>query len=213
MPFGAAAGNITVSGAATLNLFGNTLNVNGLFGSGTIDNSSVASPTLVVGNNNTSSSFAGVIQNTRGSVALEFLGNGTLYLTNTANSYAGGTTLNGGVLNIAGDGAFGASAGGVDFAGNSTLQFAAPTTLGAARALSIGLERDGHARHAGQSRDGRRRDRRPRQPFRAGQRPAYAHQRLEQPRRHARAIGQQQPDDRGPDVLRALRRSRATATC
>ena len=52
-----------------------------------------ATGTLFVGNNNSSGSFAGVIQNTRGSLALELVGNGTLYLTNTSNSYAGGTTI------------------------------------------------------------------------------------------------------------------------
>ena len=138
LPFGAFASNVTVNGAATLNLGGNAVNINGLFGSGTIDNTVPGLATLIVGNNNASGSFTGVIQNTHGSLAFDFAGNGTLYLTNTANAYSGGTTINGGVLNIAGDGALGSSAGGVVFTGNSTLQFAAPTTLNPSRGLQIG---------------------------------------------------------------------------
>jgi fibronectin-binding autotransporter adhesin len=137
LPTGALAGNVTVSGGGALNLSGNSLTINGLFGSGIIDNTAIPATTLLVGNNGASASFTGVIQNTRGSLGLEFLGNGTMVLGNTANTYAGGTTVNGGVLNIAGDGALGAAVGGVTFTGNSTLQFAASTTLGAARNISI----------------------------------------------------------------------------
>ena len=105
LPFGALASNVTVAGPATLNLGGNALSINGLFGSGTIDNSVPGLATLTVGNNNASGSFTGIIQNTHGSLAFDFAGNGTLYLTNTANAYSGGTTIGGGILNVAGDGA------------------------------------------------------------------------------------------------------------
>ncbi len=105
LPVGSGRGNVSLAAGATLDLAGNSLAINGLTSTGTIDNTGPAAGTLTVGYNNQSSQLFGVVQNTGGSLALYKLGVGTLVLANSNNSYAGGTTLNGGVLNIAADGA------------------------------------------------------------------------------------------------------------
>ncbi len=62
-------------------------------------------------------------------------GSGTLTLGNRANTYAGGTTINAGTLNVSADGALGNAAGSVLFSGNGTLQ--AGATLTTSRAMTI----------------------------------------------------------------------------
>src|SRR5208282_552942 len=111
LPFGAGYGNVSLAASATLDLAGNSVAVNGLTSLGTIGNSGAAAVTLTVGNNNQNSQLYGVLKNTGGSLALDKTGIGTLTLANTNNTYAGGTTINGGVLNIAADGALGAASG------------------------------------------------------------------------------------------------------
>ncbi len=54
-----------------------------------------------------------------GGVALTKSGSGTLALTNSANDYSGGTTLNGGLLTISADGNLGSPSGGVTLIGGS----------------------------------------------------------------------------------------------
>jgi autotransporter-associated beta strand protein len=69
--------------------------------------------------------FASVLQGSSG--LLKKLGAGTLTLSNTANSYAGGTFLDNGVLAVASDSVLGAASGGVTFAGG-TLEATASFT-------------------------------------------------------------------------------------
>ena len=95
---GATTGSLTVSAGAALDLDA-SIGVGDLLGSGVIDNLS-GSSTLTVGNNNYSSTFSGVIQNTCGTIALTKVGSGTLALSGP-NTYSGGTDLQGGVLNFA----------------------------------------------------------------------------------------------------------------
>ena len=72
-----------------------------------------------------------------GGGSLNKIGAGTLTLTGN-NTYAGGTTINSGILNINADTALGSSNGPVTFAGNSTLQFGANNiTLNSSRNLVI----------------------------------------------------------------------------
>ena len=67
--------------------------INGLSGSGTVDNTASGGPfTLAVGDNDAISTFDGVIQNTTGTLALTKIGGGTLTLTN-AHTYTGATTV------------------------------------------------------------------------------------------------------------------------
>jgi autotransporter-associated beta strand protein len=96
LPYGPGVGDLDVSGSATLDLAGFATNVNGLWGNGTIDNSS-GSSTLAVGNNDASSTFAGTIQNSEGSLGLLKAGTGALTLSGT-NDFSGGTVVADGTL-------------------------------------------------------------------------------------------------------------------
>ena len=86
IPDGAGKGNLSVSATLDLNTFSET--INGLSGVGIIDTVAGGSLVLTVGNNNVSSSFGGVIQNTAGSLALTKTGSGILTLTG-ANTFTG----------------------------------------------------------------------------------------------------------------------------
>ena len=89
---------------------------------------------LTVGGNGASSTYTGVMS---GNGSLAKTGSGTFTLT-ASNTYAGGTTVNGGVLNINADAALGATSGSVGFTNNSTLQFAANgISLAASRNIVI----------------------------------------------------------------------------
>ena len=99
MPSGSGKGNVTATG--TLDLNGNSTQLNGLSGNGIVDGTS-GTPTLTVGNNDTTSTFAGVIQNTGGSLALTKTGTGVLTLSG-ANPYTGATTISAGTLVVNGE--------------------------------------------------------------------------------------------------------------
>jgi autotransporter-associated beta strand protein len=111
LPSGAGKGNLVINGGATaagtVDLNGNDVTVNGLGGSagtvaGRIVNDVAGAKTLSVGAANTTSSFAGVIADnsgTGGTVGLRKIGAGTLTLSG-ANTYSGGTTVDGGSLQL-----------------------------------------------------------------------------------------------------------------
>lgn len=100
IPDGAGKGNVALTG--TLDLGSHSETINGLSGTGVVDNTVGAGTcTLTVGGNNASSVFTGVIQNTSGAVALTKTGTGTLVLAG-ANTYSGATTINAGVLKLPG---------------------------------------------------------------------------------------------------------------
>ena len=108
LPYGAGAGIVTFgtsanANTATLNLNGHNAQINGLSGSGNaIVDSTVGGTTnvLTVGRSSGIDTFAGVIKNTAGKVALTKTGGSTLNLTG-ADTYTGNTTVNGGTLAIA----------------------------------------------------------------------------------------------------------------
>jgi autotransporter-associated beta strand protein len=100
IPSGAGRGDVTIANGATLDLSANSQTINGLYGSGTVDNlAGTATYTLTVGNNATNSggSFGGSIQNSSGTVALSKVNTNTFTLTGTS-TYTGITTINAGTL-------------------------------------------------------------------------------------------------------------------
>ena len=97
---GSTSGAAAVSSGATLDLHGYNLGVGALFGTGIVNNLSGASTyTLTVGNGDASGTFSGTIADTTGTIALMKTGTGTLTLGG-ANTYTGGTTVNGGLLDL-----------------------------------------------------------------------------------------------------------------
>ena len=124
---GAGKGNIVFqgSGSSVLDLRGTTQTVNGLDDSvlaGTIQSTVGTLSTLIVGNNDTTSSYRGTISN---NTALQKIGSGTLTLSGS-NTYTAGTTLNAGVLALGNANAIGTT-GTVSF-GGGTLQYSGSTT-------------------------------------------------------------------------------------
>ncbi len=112
IPVGASAGNLVFSNAAVaavLDLNGNNNSVNGLSQPNAsttnlvVNNISGGTATLSVGGNNASSTFAGVLADNNngngGVLALSKFGTGALTL-NSANTYSGLTTINGGTLQL-----------------------------------------------------------------------------------------------------------------
>jgi len=117
-PYGPGAGNLVVGSNVVVGVVGlrtvssnGVYNINGLSGSGIIEGfNGAGTKTLIVGNNNASSTFAGTIQDSDPSLATNFgpiaitkVGTGTFTMTGT-NTYSSPTTINGGILAIAGDG-------------------------------------------------------------------------------------------------------------
>ena len=85
------AGDLTDNG--TLNLNGTTQAINGLNGSGLVDNTNVGAATLVVGVNNNGGTFSGTIQNAGGNLTLVKNGSGAETISGT-NTHSGGTIMN-----------------------------------------------------------------------------------------------------------------------
>jgi fibronectin-binding autotransporter adhesin len=95
IPSGAGQGDVSVGTGATLDLNGVNANINGISGSGTLDNTGAAA-TLTVGLDNDSATFAGLIQ---GAVALAKQGTNTLTLTGSS-SHSGATLIQQGTLSV-----------------------------------------------------------------------------------------------------------------
>ena len=96
-----STGNVIVNG--TLDMAGHNDTLNGLSGTGTVDNSVAGGPfTLTVGNNNASSTFSGVIKNTAVTLALTKTGTGTLTLNGGASTYIGATAIQDGTVVVTG---------------------------------------------------------------------------------------------------------------
>ena len=91
---GAGKGDVTVGDFGTLDLNGTSETINGLSGTGIVDNTAGGGATLIVGNNNDTTTFSGIIQDTGGNLQLKKTGEGTLTLT-AASTYSGGTNIAG----------------------------------------------------------------------------------------------------------------------
>jgi len=91
LPNGAGNGDLIVNG--TLDLNGASQSLNGLSGTGVIDNTAVGAATLTIGNNNAACT-PDTFQNTGGALAIIKTGSGSLTLPN-ANTHSGGLANNG----------------------------------------------------------------------------------------------------------------------
>ena len=94
IPFGVGKGDVVVTGM--LDVAGYSIGVNGISGTGTIDNAT-GNGTLTVGNGDASSTFGGTVTDTAGSLSLVKTGAGTFTLPINA-TYSGTTTVSGGIL-------------------------------------------------------------------------------------------------------------------
>ena len=104
IPNGAGKDDVTLNGTLDLGSF--ACAINGLTGTGTVDNSTgAATYTLTAGNNAANSTFSGIIKNTSGTVALTKASTGMLTLANNGNTYVGATTVSGGTLQLGVDNA------------------------------------------------------------------------------------------------------------
>ena len=103
IPDGPGKGNVNLTqpgDTLDMNTFSETINgLTGVAGS-VVDTVAGGSPTLTVGNNDATSTFAGVIKNTGGRLTLVKIGAGTLTLSG-ANTYTGNTVANAGTLVLA----------------------------------------------------------------------------------------------------------------
>jgi YVTN family beta-propeller protein/autotransporter-associated beta strand protein len=96
----------TVASGATLELASFNQSIGSLAGAGSV---TLGSATLTTGNDNTSTTFSGTISGTGG---LTKVGSGTFVLTGD-NTYAGGTTINAGMLQLGNGGTSGSIIGNV----------------------------------------------------------------------------------------------------
>lgn len=135
IPDGTGKGNlVTTNGTVDLNGFSDT--VNGLSGTGVVDNLAPATAsTLTIGGANTVATFSGTLQNTGAGSTLALVKTGTGVNTlNTANTYSGGTTISGGSLQIDHPNALGSGAlvinGGVRVVVGTGIDLSTPITLG-----------------------------------------------------------------------------------
>jgi len=124
IPDGTGKGDVAVDG--TLDLNGTSETINGLSGSGTVDNSAAGAATLTVGGDDDSSSFSGAITNSSGALAFNKLGTGTLTLSGV-HGYTGNTAIGdgGGTLRISGAGRLdgGDYAGAISIGIGATLDY------------------------------------------------------------------------------------------
>jgi autotransporter-associated beta strand protein len=120
IPHGAGTGNVTLNG--TLDLNGFDEQINGLSGSGTVDNTAADTDSVfIIGANNQPGTFTGTLQNSGSAATLALTKNGTGALTlGGASSHAGLTTINGGAVTIQDGGALGTTAAGTVVNGTGT---------------------------------------------------------------------------------------------
>jgi len=131
---------VSLASGATLDLNGVSQTVASLADSGTtaITNSSTVIPVkLTINPPAGSTTYSGAISDsgTANAISLVKSGAGTQVLAGT-NSYSGGTTITGGILNISADTNLGATAGALTFSGG-TLQLGAGVTINASRLVTL----------------------------------------------------------------------------
>jgi fibronectin-binding autotransporter adhesin len=98
-----ANSTLTIASAGTLDVNGFSITMDGLLGTGTINNNGATPSTLTTGAGNASTQFDGVIANGTNTIALTKTGTGTLTLTGV-NTYSGTTTIANGTVSVANPG-------------------------------------------------------------------------------------------------------------
>ena len=134
IPGGPGYGNLTVNG--TLDLGGYSPTLNNLTGSGTVDNLTAGGTPVLNLINSAGSIFAGSLQNTSGTLAVNLTGGGSLTLSGT-NSLNGSILVNNTTLNVTGK----IGSGGVSLAPGGVLSgtglVSGPATLADGSALVL----------------------------------------------------------------------------
>ncbi|MFZ5783374.1 MAG: autotransporter domain-containing protein [Pseudomonadota bacterium] len=87
----------TIASGGVLDVAATSQTIGSLAGGGTVTNSVNSLGQLIVGGNNTSTTFSGNLQDGAGPLSLVKSGTGTMILSGV-NSYSGGTTVQGGIL-------------------------------------------------------------------------------------------------------------------
>ena len=95
LPHGAGAGNVVVNGILDLN--GNSDTINGLTGTGIVDNTATGTTSTLTLGANAGANFTGSLANTIGTLALTKTGASDITLSGS-NTYSGTTTINQGRL-------------------------------------------------------------------------------------------------------------------
>ncbi len=103
VPFGAGKGNMNIDTAGTL-VMDQSTNINALNNGPTGGGTANGAGTFTIGNADASGSFGGAIT---GTLNLTKTGGGLETLTGAANTYTGGTTINGGAIQFAAAGSIG----------------------------------------------------------------------------------------------------------
>ena len=124
----------TIGAPAILDLGGYNQSIGSLSGNGLVTNTGGPAAMLTTGGDNTSTTFAGTIEDgsPAGVVRLTKTGTGTLTLTGT-NTHTGGTTVADGVISVSKDANLGGLAGGVTI--TSASAYVPSTGLGAGSTL------------------------------------------------------------------------------
>jgi outer membrane autotransporter protein len=128
---------VTVGAVGTLDMGGFNNTIGSLTGAAgaIVRNSTATAATLTTGTDNTSTTYAGVIQDGAGAaLGLTKNGTGTQTLTGT-NTYSGVTTINGGILEI-GNGGLTGTLGNGNVVNNSFLAFNRSNALAVANIIS-----------------------------------------------------------------------------
>ncbi|WP_206245257.1 MBG domain-containing protein [Novosphingobium terrae] len=114
---------LSIASGAVLDLQGFSTTVGSLSGAGVVTNGAAGGATLTTGGANSSTSFSGILQDGTGILSLTKAGSGTLSLSGT-HAYSGPTIINGGTVQIAGNGTLGSGsyAGAITLGSGTTLE-------------------------------------------------------------------------------------------
>jgi autotransporter-associated beta strand protein len=128
--------SVDVSAVAKFDLWAVNGTIGGLTGAGTVSNGTgTGTYTLTVGAGDKGGSFAGVIQNTTGTLALIKTGTGKQTLSGVS-TYTGATTINGGTLALSGTGSIDATTA-VTIAPGAVFDVSATTSGGFIQATAV----------------------------------------------------------------------------